>query len=122
MRTSTTWAVLKRRIEGTVIINTTGSEWREFREIVCQLEVVVRSVFRADTINYADLRNQILHAHVHLIPHYQHPVVFHGVIFRDENWGRNYAPYPKDFSISTETKESIIAAMRAATENSTANR
>ena len=50
-------------------------------------------------MNYAALSNTSPAIHVHIIPRYQDPREFSGVIFKDARWGSNYAPYDRSFEL-----------------------
>ena len=58
-----------------------------------------RLLWSPDHMNYAWLGNEFNvhqgHGHMHLIPRYKCPVLFAGIEFRDDRWGKNYAPYPR---------------------------
>lgn len=58
-----------------------------------------RLLWRPDHMNYAWLGNEFSvhqgHGCMHLIPRYKCPVLFAGLEFCDNQWGENYAPYPK---------------------------
>mgnify|MGYP001609300747 CR=1 FL=1 len=62
-------------------------------------EKAIDHLWRPDHMNYAWLGNESHvhqgHGHMHLIPRYKHPVLFAGLEFHDDQWGKNYAPYPK---------------------------
>ena len=61
--------------------------------------VLDRLLWRPDHMNYAWLGNEFDvhkgHGHMHLIPRYERPVLFAGLEFRDDQWGKHYEPYPK---------------------------
>ncbi len=86
-------------------------ESKEFFEITKKLRNAVRENFGADMFNYATLGNMVRHVHLHFIPRYSKEVNFSGVVFKDEKWGQNYAPYNK-FEISEDVKSKIIDKIR----------
>ena len=53
--------------------------------------------------NYTALGNETPHVHVHLIPRYDSVREFDGITFRDDQWGRNYVPFDRQFSVSDKT-------------------
>lgn len=97
--------ILKRHIEDITEIK--DNERDELFVIMKNLRKAIIDLFGANLFNYASLGNITRHVHVHIIPRYDHIVKFRGHIFKDENWGRNYAPYPKDFIVSEELLDSI---------------
>ena len=68
-------------------------------------------MFHPDLMNYAALGNVAHHLHVHFIPRYQQQRQFQGVKFKDQRWGKNYAPYDYNFktdrSVLMKIKEAI---------------
>lgn len=64
----------------------------------------LENIFAPDLFNWAALGNITAHCHVHVVPRYrpERTVEFEGLTFRDENWGRNYAPYDKSVQPPTE--------------------
>ena len=67
----------------------------------------VAALFMPDLWNYASLGNVQPLLHVHMIPRYRTIRTFNGETFRDARWGKNYAPYPKDFHVSPDTRLQI---------------
>ena len=71
-----------------------------FHFILSPYEKALDQLFGPDHINYAWFGNEIDqhngHGHMHLIPRYEEPITFAGHEFCDEQWGENYAPYPKN--------------------------
>lgn len=80
----------------------------EFFLIGTQVKNALNTLFQPDKMNYAALSNTSPIIHVHLIPRYQTDREFYGTVFKDERWGKNYAPYDKSFSID----ESLILKIR----------
>jgi len=88
-------------------------EMKELFDIVNKLKWAVKNSFGADLFNYASFGNVIRHVHLHFIPRYKKPVVFHGVKFVDKRWGRNYAPYNRSFKIP----EKVVISIRDVIKN-----
>lgn len=61
-------------------------------------------------MNYAALSNTSPVIHVHIIPRYKEAREFAGAVFKDERWGKNYAPYDRSFV----TEESVLFQIRDA--------
>jgi len=79
-----------------------NSEIREYLSAGRMLKKSLEDLFHPDMFNYAIFGNTAKHLHTHIIPRYKKERLFGGVIFRDENWGGNYAPYDIDFKVSEE--------------------
>ena len=79
---------------------------REERDELFQIGLKVRNVltslFRPDKFNYCSLGNIVPQLHLHLIPRYNDSRVFENIVFNDDRWGMNYAPYNKEFEIPKE--------------------
>ena len=80
----------------------TEEEIEEYFKIGRELKRVLSKLFKPDLFNYATLANVAIHLHTHIIPRYKSKREFLGIIFTDEKWGQNYAPYRKDFKLSEE--------------------
>jgi diadenosine tetraphosphate (Ap4A) HIT family hydrolase len=78
-------------------------EQKEFFKVGHDLKHALKRAFDPDRFNDASLGNEYDHLHIHIIPRYRTPRVFDNIKFTDENWGKNYAPYNKDFEVSLET-------------------
>lgn len=105
--------------EGLVdLMDTTEEERREFFEIGAALKQVLSRLFRPDLFNWASLGNITSHCHVHLVPRYKTSRVHLGIEFQDENWGKDWAPYNKKFTITEKAlmtiKEQITTLLDAA--------
>jgi diadenosine tetraphosphate (Ap4A) HIT family hydrolase len=79
------------------------AEQKEFFHVGHDLKHALKRAFDPDKFNDASLGNEHEHLHIHIIPRYRSPRNFDGVKFTDENWGKNYVPYNKDFEVSLET-------------------
>src|SRR3989344_2178326 len=92
-----------------------GEEQREYFKIGKELKKVLKRLFKPDLYNYATLVNVSPHLHTHFIPRYKDKRELFGIMFIDERWGKNYAPYNKDFKIAEDVlmsiKEKIIAEL-----------
>ena len=82
----------------------------EFFSIGQDFKAVLKALFQPDKMNYAALSNTSPKIHVHLVPRYQGPREFAGVVFKDTRWGKNYAPYDRTF----ELDESVLFQIRDA--------
>jgi len=80
-------------------LSMTEEEKEEFFLIAKNLKASLHTLFSPDLMNYASLGNVANHLHIHIIPRYKSKRVYKGYLFNDNRWGKNYAPYPKDFSI-----------------------
>jgi diadenosine tetraphosphate (Ap4A) HIT family hydrolase len=87
--------VLKRHEED--FFDTTQEEQKEFLEIGKQMRDALREAFDPDLLNYSTLGNEVRHVHWHLVPRYERPVEFDGMIFEDKMRGKNWTPYDKGF-------------------------
>lgn len=65
-----------------------------------EMKQALTSLFKPDMMNYAALGNISNHLHMHFIPRYKSEREFEGIRFKDERWGKNYAPYDYGFKIS----------------------
>jgi len=80
----------------------TEEERDEFFNITKMVRSSLKELYNPDLFNYATLGNEVNHLHWHIIPRYKDEREINGVIFKDENWGKNYAPYNKNFKIEDE--------------------
>lgn len=77
-------------------------------------------LFAPDHLNYAWFGNEVEthggHGHLHLIPRYRERRTFHGRVYRDQNWGKNYAPAPANplVRIAPREIEALVEVFRAA--------
>lgn len=90
------------------ILDITKEERDEVFEIAKEIRSSLNSLFQPDMFNYASLGNEVNHVHIHLIPRYKSERVIDGVHFKDENWGKNYVPYDKNF----KTSENVLFKIR----------
>jgi diadenosine tetraphosphate (Ap4A) HIT family hydrolase len=82
----------------------------EFFFIGNEIKKALKTLFQPDKMNYAALSNTSEKIHVHLIPRYKEAREFGGMVFKDDRWGKNYAPYDRSFSVN----QSILFAIRDA--------
>lgn len=87
-----------------------GAMRDEFFSICQDFKAALKGLFQPDKMNYAALSNTSPKIHVHLVPRYQEPREFAKVVFTDTRWGKNYAPYDRDFVI----EESVLFQIRDA--------
>lgn len=89
-----------------------GDVREEFFMIGKKIKKALKALFKPDKMNYAALSNVSPVLHVHIVPRYQEPREFAGIIFRDTRWGQNYAPYDRSFVVSEETLFKIRDALK----------
>ncbi len=87
-----------------------GDTRAEFFRIGEKVKEALKALFNPDKMNYAALSNTSPVIHVHMVPRYKEPREFAGAIFKDERWGKNYAPYDRTFVL----EESILFQIRDA--------
>jgi len=106
------WAKRKDALD---FFEMTEEEQREYFKIGKELKKVLKRLFKPDLYNYATLANVSPHLHTHFIPRYKDKRKVFGIIFIDERWGKNYAPYNKDFKIAEDVlmriKEKIMTEL-----------
>lgn len=88
--------------------NTTPEERNELEVIITELQIALNVLYQPNLCNYANFRNTWPHCHWHVIPRYETARVLDGQKFIDSNWGKNYAPYNRDFQISEEHFSKIL--------------
>lgn len=81
-------------------------------------DVLKRMGWRPDHMNYMMLGNFFHehggHGHMHVVPRYAPritPLVFEGVHFSDDKWGKNCTP-ETPFALSSEVFQKLVAALR----------
>lgn len=87
-------------------------EKAEFFDIGKKVKIALQESFHPDRLNYANLQNIWNHLHVHVIPRYSTERMFDNIRFTDERWGKNYAPYPKEFTLPQKTILNIRDALK----------
>ena len=90
----------------------TRQEKDELESIVLKTQAALDKLYKPDLYNYANFRNSWPHCHWHIIPRYKAPRLLNNQEFVDENWGKNYAPYDRNFKLSDELLESIKKDIR----------
>lgn len=88
-------------------INITQEEHDEFCNITKMVRNSIKELYNPDLFNYATLGNEVDHLHWHIIPRYKSERKIDGIIFKDENWGKNYAPYNREFTVPDEIQIKI---------------
>ena len=76
----------------------------EFFMIGEKVKAALKTLFKPDKMNYAALSNTSEKIHVHIVRE------FAGIVFNDTRWGKNYAPYDRDFVL----EEPILFKIRDA--------
>ncbi|MDP3882311.1 MAG: HIT family protein [Nanoarchaeota archaeon] len=103
------WA---KRTDASDLMDMTQAEQQEFFDLGSRVKEALTSLFQPDLFNYAALSNNSPHLHVHFIPRYKTSREFAGQEFKDERWGKNYAPYDYDFKISEDKLLQVRDAIR----------
>jgi diadenosine tetraphosphate (Ap4A) HIT family hydrolase len=80
----------------------------EFFMIGQEVKRALKTLFKPDKINYAALSNTSEAIHVHIVPRYKEAREFRGMTFTDTRWGKNYAPYDRDFVL----EEAMLVQIR----------
>lgn len=93
------WAKRKDAVD---FFDMTKEEQEEYFKIGKELKKTLAGLFKPDLYNYATLANISPHLHTHFIPRYKKSREFEGIMFNDERYGKNYAPYDYDFKISED--------------------
>ncbi len=99
------WA---KREDALDFFDMTNEEEEELFKIGKQIKTALKKLFSPDLYNYAALANIAPHLHLHLIPRYSSKKKFAGMVFEDERYGKNYAPYNYDF----KTPEAVLAQLK----------
>ncbi len=89
-----------------------GAVRDEFFAIGQSVKMALKSLFKPDKMNYAALSNVSSVIHVHIIPRYKDVREFKGLIYKDERWGSNYAPYDRSFVVEQSTLFSVRDALQ----------
>lgn len=69
----------------------------EFFLVGNEVKTALKKLFNPDKMNYAALSNVSPRIHVHMVPRYKETRQFGGVVFKDQRWGQNFAPYDRSF-------------------------
>ena len=85
-----------------------GEVREEFFLIGQDIKKALKTLFKPDKMNYAALSNVSNKIHVHIVPRYKETREFGGAAFKDQRWGKNYAPYDRDFVL----EESVLFKIR----------
>ncbi len=102
------------------LMDITNEERAELFEIGRQYRVVMDKYtkWKPDLYNWAALGNlesHNHHVHVHVIPRYKTARIVESICtFTDKNWGKNYAPYDKEFKVSDDIMWSIYESLKRA--------
>jgi diadenosine tetraphosphate (Ap4A) HIT family hydrolase len=74
----------------------------EFFKIGAEVKQALQVLFQPDKMNYAALSNTSPKIHVHLVPRYKDSRTFGERTYVDSRWGKNFAPYDKEFKIEID--------------------
>ncbi|UTB33581.1 MAG: HIT family protein [Methanobacterium sp. ERen5] len=87
-------------------------EWKEFTEIVREMENTLNNIFKPTLFNWSCFKNASFRdknphpqVHWHLIPRYDEMKVFEGIKFEDLDFG--YIPQPISRKISEDVMENM---------------
>jgi diadenosine tetraphosphate (Ap4A) HIT family hydrolase len=89
-----------------------GKVREEFFQIGNELKGALKMLFQPDKMNYAALSNVSSKIHVHIVTRYKEERNFHGKVFKDTRWGKNYAPYDRSFVLDEPALFAIRDALR----------
>ncbi len=87
-------------------------ELEELFKIEKNLKKALKKLFSPDKYNYYIAGNVDPQLHPHFIPRYKEGKKFEGMIFRDENWGKNHAPYNREFETPNKIITKLIEVIR----------
>lgn len=80
-------------------------EWSSLHENLRAYERLIRGLFSPDRFNYSQMGNEYPQLHVQAVPRYRSERTWQRRVFRDGNWGRNWAPTPASPLTVDETYE-----------------
>lgn len=83
-----------RRPEIRSLSHCTLDEWLSLHQNIQVYESIVQELFSPDRLNYSQMGNTYPQLHVQAVPRYASDRTWGRWIFRDENWGLNWAPTP----------------------------
>lgn len=112
--------IILKRHAGT-ISDLSEEEMADFLKLVQRYEAVCKKLFEATCFNWTFMVNNSYkekpyhpHAHWHVRPRYDHPVVFEGKTFEDMEFGDHYDRVrEKDFETSPELLQKIVEKLRS---------
>ncbi len=82
--------VFCNRQDASDLTDATPEENKELLLVLKKLKKALSESFRPDWFNFAFSGNETKHLHCHVIPRYEKPREFEGIIFKDERYGHNY--------------------------------
>lgn len=74
----------------------------EFFTVGEAVKKALKKLFNPDKMNYAALSNTSDKLHIHIIPRYKDKRIFDNKSYIDIRWGKNYAPYDKEFPVDIQ--------------------
>jgi diadenosine tetraphosphate (Ap4A) HIT family hydrolase len=105
-----TFVILNRHVEDLTELN--RNEQNELFSILKSINKTLAQLFKPDKFNYTSLGNITQHLHVQVIPRYKEKRMFAGHMFEDTNWGKNYSPYDKTYTIPQTVEAEIISEFK----------
>ena len=92
----------------------TDGEWEDLRNLICKVEICLKTVLGATLCNWSCLMNSFYketepnpHLHMHVRLRYDEPVMVNGNTYIDSEFGHHYA-VNKSGAISVKDKEAVF--------------
>ena len=96
----------------------TDGEWEDLRNLICKVEICLKTVLGATLCNWSCLMNSFYketepnpHLHMHVRPRYDEPVMVNGNTYIDSEFGHHYA-VNKSGAISVKDKEAVFIQLK----------
>ncbi len=96
----------------------TDDEWEDLRNLICKVEICLKTVLGATICNWSCLMNSFFkeiepnpHLHIHVRPRYDKPAIVNGSTYIDSEFGHHYA-VDKSGSISAKDKEEVFIQLK----------
>jgi diadenosine tetraphosphate (Ap4A) HIT family hydrolase len=109
--------LIAKRADASDLADATPAERDELFEILraVRAAVIASPSFRATWLNYAFLGNDFKHLHAHIVPRYDSPRTFAGLVFTDELFGHHYrtTPCAATRDVVLQVRDALRAALDA---------
>ena len=96
----------------------TDGEWEDLRNLICKVEICLKTVLGATLCNWSCLMNSFYketepnpHLHMHVRPRYDEPVMVNGNTYIVSEFGHHYA-VNKSGAISVKDKEAVFIQLK----------
>ena len=96
----------------------TDGEWEDLRNLICKVEICLKTVLGATLCNWSCLMNSFYketepnpHLHMHVRLRYDEPVMVNGNTYIDSEFGHHYA-VNKSGAISVKDKEAVFIQLK----------